>query len=514
MSERHLVSIAKNSLTTAFGNIFVIIVVPITSLLTTNVLGAELFGVYSLVQSWCGFLANFSSLGLNGTNLRFIPRYRALASPERIKGSILWTLKITAAISLMFSLFLFFYSDVFCEVFIHRPESISQDVFDRYIVSAFRFFAPSIFLTAIYLVFQSSLSGLKELRFKVLANDIFGNIFKVLFLILFFSAGTKLYGALASSLIQDLVVLLLSLYFLIKVYPGLTDMNLKSIVKKKELNKFASVLFANSVLSKYTFQMDVLFLGYFCSIKDVGIYALASRLQTLIYMPHYALNSIFGPITAELYAQNNMEEFKKLYRTITKWTFSVSLPIAAIIVLFSEDILHLFGKDFTGAVLIIVIMSVGNLIHDFLGTAGTVIMMTGRIHVNLINSIILSVFNITSYYVLIKEYGIVGAAVANAFSLTIANLLVLFEVRYFVGFYPFRVTLVKPLIGVIFAGGLVLLWKTQVVFDNQYLFLLQIVVLTIVYLLVLYVLRFDEEDRMIINKIFQKIPFLKRIALK
>lgn len=510
--KQNIKKIAKNSLISGVGSIVNLITTPLTSIITTRVLGAELFGIYSLVQSWGALLSNLSSFGLNGTNLRFIPTYKGLGERSKIKGSIFWTLRVSFFASLTFTVFILLFPSWFCELLIHRPETITQEKFDANIVNAFRFYAVSILMTSMYMVMMSSLNGLQEIKYKVLSSEIIGSATKVISLIFFIFFGWDLYAALGSNLVQDGVILCVSFYFLVKVFPELRIPSFKPVYEKKEMNKFAMALFTNSLLSKYTFQLDVIFLGFFTTMRDVGIYTVALRLQPLIYLPHYTISTIFNPLTAELHAGKKFDELKVLYQTVTKWSLTLSLPIFTTVVMFSSEILNIFGKDFSEGIVLVLVMSLGNLLHDFFGLAGNVIMMTGRIKINLINSAIMAVVNFVLYYFLIKYYGIMGAAVGNALSMIILHTITMLEVKYFFGFVPFRKSLYKPVLSILIS---VVLIEATVSFLKlpwyQYTFIIYVFALWLFYIIGLFILKFDDYDRYIIKRIVDKIPLLAKI---
>lgn len=513
--KRNVSKMAKNTLISGLGTAINYATLPLTSVITTRVLGAELFGIYSLVQSWGALLSNISSLGFTGTILRFIPAYKGLGENYKIKGAILWTLRVSFFVSLIITAFILLFPSQFCDLFVHRPDNISQEKFDSNVVNAFRFYAVSIVMTSFYLVFTSSLNGLQEIKYKVLSNEILGSAAKIISLIVFIFFGLDLYAALGSNLVQDAVILSVSLFFLLKVFPELKNPKFKPEYEKKKMNKFAAALFTNSLLSKYTFQLDILFLGFFQSARDVGIYTVALRLQPLIYLPHYTIMTIFGPLVAELHSQNKMEELKRLYQTVTKWSFSFSLPIFSMIVLFSNEILNIFGKDFSEGVIIIFLLSVGNLVHDLLGLSGNVIMMTGRINVNLINSAVMAVVNVVLYYFLIKFYGIAGAAIGNGLSVIIMNLITIVEVRYFLGFTPFTRLLLKPVMSMLISAGLIefILFIYKMPF-YKFTFVIYVIFMWVFYIIGLFVLKFDEQDRFIIKKISSRFSFISRLLPK
>lgn len=506
-----LSKLAKNSLLSGLGNILVLGTVPITSLLTTRMLGAELFGVFSLVQSWCALLANISSLGLNGTNLRFVPGFKGRGDRARIKGSVFWTLQVSLALSVFFFLLIVVFPSQFCDIFVHRPPGMEADTFQTMVGNAFRFSAISVVLTAAYLVGSSTLTGLQEVKYKILANEVWGSIAKILSLVLLLVLGLDLYAALGSNIVQDVIILGLSAFFLRKVFPDVADPAVQPVYERKEMNKFASILFSNSILNKYTFQLDLLFLGYFQAAQQLGIYTVALRLQSLIHMPIYSMMTIFSPMVAELHAQDDRRRISDLYKTVTKWSLSLSLPIFGTLVIFSKHILNLFGKEFTGGIWILAIMGFGNLVHAFLGIAGQITTMTGRVTVNFYNSMVMSVVNVGLYFLLIPTYGMIGAAAGNALANLLINSIMCIEVYVIYGLHPFKVSLYKPVVAFVAAALAAWTVSSIVVLPMiQYTFLAHVVLFWGVYLAILFRLKIDDEDDYVLEKISARLPaFLK-----
>ena len=363
-------------------------------------------------------------------------------------------------------------------------------------------------MTSLYLVMMASLNGLQEIKYKVLSNEIIGSAAKIISLIIFIFFGWDLYAALGSNLVQDAAILCVSLFFLLKVFPELRKSKFKPVYEKREINSFAAALFTNSLLNKYTFQLDILFLGFFNTMRDVGIYTVALRLQPLIYLPHYTISTIFGPLVAELNATGKVEELKELYKTVTKWSFSVSLPVFAILVLFSGEILMIFGKDFSEGKNLVIIMGSANVIHDLVGLSGNMIMMTGRIRINLYNSIVTAFVNIILFPILIYRFGVTGAAWAYFISVVVMDIILISETAFIFQFNPFKKSLYKPVLAIGSAMFLTYIVKLFINWPSPFLLFL-IIILISIYVSALYLLQFDEEDKMVINKIQQKTRIRK-----
>ena len=122
--------------------------------------------------------------------------------------------------------------------------------------------------------------------------------------------------------------------------------------------------------------------------------------------------------------------------------------------------------------------------------------MTGFTKVNLVNSIIIVLINITLNILWIPEFGIIGAAYATFVSMALLGILRIVEVYYFIKLNPFSLKLLKPIIaGVIMA--LVLIYIKPMVLSLHTIVSLIIILLVglLSFFFMLWMLKFDDDDR-------------------
>jgi O-antigen/teichoic acid export membrane protein len=492
----HLKKIAKNAGITAGGNLFTMVTGPLTAVITTRALGPELYGIYSLATYWTNLLADISRLGFGGTLLRFTASYKGEGRVDKIKGAFMFALKISLLVGGALTLGMLVFAEPFCRLVINRPD----------VAPAFRFFSFNILLTAMYGVLLAALTGFQEQRYVVLTRSVISSLVKITTLILLLFLGLKLYAALASSLLQDLVILGLGYFFLIKVFPALKEKSIKPVTEKKELWKFSGTLFTTSIFTKNARQLDLLFLGMFRSLEEVGLYTVALRLQPLIYMPHYTIMQIFGPLVADLHSRGEVQEMKSLYKTVTKWTVSFSLPIFLTIVIFHEPILSIFGKEFRDAALAVLILGIGNAFADTFGMSGQIITMIGKPGINLVNSVVVALLSVIMYLVLIPYHGIVGAAGTYTFSMILINLIRVIQVYLILRIHPFKKSIWKTFTSASIA--LVFLWLLRqdgYYVQNGGLWIVELLFLWSAYVFSTWMMKLDAEDTMILRALKNKI---------
>ena len=109
-----------------------------------------------------------------------------------------------------------------------------------------------------------------------------------------------------------------------------------------------------------------------------------------------------------------MEEMEKMVQQVTKGLGLIGiLPLIGFI-FFGDFVLSFWGEEFSNGYWALLIMSVGQFFNIATGAAGSMLNMCGFEKEQRNISIISAVFNLLANYFLIKNYGLLGAAVATA----------------------------------------------------------------------------------------------------
>jgi O-antigen/teichoic acid export membrane protein len=119
----------------------------------------------------------------------------------------------------------------------------------------------------------------------------------------------------------------------------------------------------------------------------------------------------------------------------------------------------------------------------------------------------MGLLNIVLNYVLILEFGIIGAAVATAGVLGIINIARVVEVYYFEGLMPYSLKVIKPLVAFVLA--LVVMRTVSTRLSGIPLIFAGSVIGTIVFFGALYVFGIETRDKQFIRH--YKDTFLERL---
>lgn len=169
-------------------------------------------------------------------------------------------------------------------------------------------------------------------------------------------------------------------------------------------------------------QTDTLMLGTLLGAKAVGIYSAALKTSLWVHFILSAVNAIFAPLIALLYARGDRQEIQRLVSTIARWMFFPALAIALGLIGFAEPVLQLFGKEFTAAKGALILLIMGQLVNVGAGSVGYLLMLTGYQTQCALVMGISALANVVLNAIGIPWLGIVGAALATAFSMALWNI--------------------------------------------------------------------------------------------
>jgi O-antigen/teichoic acid export membrane protein len=276
----------------------------------------------------------------------------------------------------------------------------------------------------------------------------------------------------------------------------------------RELLGFSTVNWLSTLASTGLLWVDTLLLGVFLSSADVGLYNVATRLITMATFVMPAVNSAFAPRIADLHHRGRTDSLRRVYAVAASWNLRLTVPIFAVLLAFPGELLSLFGKEFTTAAAVTVILAIGKFIVAATGPCGLMLDMSGRPASNMANNIAGLVANVLLNLWWIPRYGIVGSAAAWALSLAVVNLARIVEVWRLMDMLPFDKASLK---GVVAGAGATITGLAV----NRWLgppqdLLIGVPVLGLTYLGLLLVLGGNPEDRLVLGMLTQRLRFRRR----
>jgi len=467
----------------------------VLNIMLGRVLGPEGFGLYALGMSVMGITQSISSLGLSKGVVRFCATDRGKGEKAAVKGTILAALGVSTISSIVVSAIMFVFAEVIAQGIFNEP---GLTLVLKVLALAIPFYVLMGITTSFAVAFR-------RIAYQQQVQNFFRPLITLLFVGTAFLLGFRLAGAVYGVLVSGLLSACLGLYFLWKLFPEILSA-IKPTYKTKRLLIFSLQVLLSGfsyLLLNYT---DRLMLGYFGKASDVGIYAAAGNMAMLLTVILSALLPIASPITADLYSKGNSEALSSVFRTVTRWAFTMTLPIFLIFFFSSQGIMSVYGPEFASGAAVLMILSVGQLVNVGTGPVGMLLEMTGKQKITLYMGLILVVVNIILNLWLIPLFGAIGAALATAMSVTAIFTILLFLVyrmyriqvydRYFI--YPviagIMATIISEMVGK--ATHFILFGSLNII---------EVAIIIIVYCIVLFSLGISKDDKVLLFAIKNKI---------
>jgi len=391
-------------------------------------LGAHLLGIYALGMTIVSITSIFNSLGISQTSVRFVSSYTATQRFDLLRGFLGRSIALLLVCNGILAIAMLLVGPWIAVHFYHSTELAGYMKWFTWIM------AMGVFTT----FFGHVLGGYKHVARRTVINNFIGTSTTILLTVLLVSAGLGLKGYLAAQALTACLLLLLlgALAWRFTPKPARSFSGPLAPVDKEAVS-VATTTLGLALLGFVMTQTENVALGRFRDPHALGVYVLSSAIVAFVCIVLSSVNQIFGPTIADLYAREQHDLLSRMYHTLTKWILGLTLPLAAVIMIFALPIMRIFGHDFEQGWIVLVIGTVGQLVNAGVGSSGTVLYMTGRhrylIWIQAGISLMIVILNV----LLVPSWGIVGAACTAAIANVAVNICYLITVRRVLGLFPY-----------------------------------------------------------------------------
>lgn len=227
-------------------------------------------------------------------------------------------------------------------------------------------------------------------------------------------------------LISTLIALVIGFFSWVQSLPKSQKIG---IVADKIILKSSVPLWGYVVLSQLIQWYSQLVLGIFGNVSDVAILAVSQRISLLVSVMLLAVNHLVAPKFARLFSEKNTRELKKLTVWTVRLLLMVGLPVLAAIIIFPEQILSLFGKEYIDGAKTLIILAIGQLVNITTGSVAFLLSMTKHEKELRNNTLVTVMIIIPVGLYLISSFGLLGAAITTSLSVSLHNVLLAVAVR-------------------------------------------------------------------------------------
>ncbi len=201
--------------------------------------------------------------------------------------------------------------------------------------------------------------------------------------------------------------------------------------------RFSVARALTSILQMAAQRLDIVLVAALSSPIDAALYTAATRFVVIGQMATNALMMATQPRMAGAIARGDLPDVREIYRTTTAWLVALSWPVYLFLIVFAGTLLEIFGQGYDRAAGALALVALAMLVSTAFGMVDTVLAMSGRQTLNLVNTTIGVALQLAIDVALIPHLGVLGAAVGWAVSIVVRNLLGLAMVHVTTGLTPF-----------------------------------------------------------------------------
>jgi O-antigen/teichoic acid export membrane protein len=260
-------------------------------------------------------------------------------------------------------------------------------------------------------------------------------------------------------------------------------------------------------LINYTNQRtEVFFLGLLPTATPVGLYNIAWSLAGTETMFVSSVNAIISPFTSDLSHRRAIGQLESLYKTTAKWAFTGALMVFLVFAFSAPTIMKVFDPAYVAGAGVLIALGLARLVGSATGSAGTVLIMSGRSDLSLMNTIIILATSIGLDWFLIPRYGLAGAALAGALTVILVELLRVVEVWLTLKIHPFMWSFAKPVIAGLVGLAVAYALRAAVGLQSLWIEMVCWAIFSVIYFAIIYLLKLDAGDMLVLSTIRRRIP--------
>jgi len=483
------------------GMLFAYISRFVFGIVVARMIGAEQWGLYALGLTVATIVSTMALLGLQTGVVRYVPIAVRQRDEAGLWGIIQVSIALPALLGLIFATIVFLLAEPLAKQAFNEPD----------LEPVLRLISLSIPLAALITIVSSITRGFKQMQYEVYANNVALSLVKLSLTVGLLIAGLGTMGVVAAHVTASAVTLVLLIYFTHTLFPLNRPLH-TARRSSGELLRFSLPVYLARLINTLGGSFETLVLGFLGMTVGVGVYAAALRLSTVGNLFYLSIVAISSPIISDLHSRGESVQLERFYQTTAKWSVMFNLPVLLTFVLFAEPLLSIFGADFTAGATGLIILAFGSLANAGVGPCGTMINMTGHSKLSFVNSVFFLVTTLGFDLLFIPRWGVTGAALASSLSIALVNILRMLEVFFLFRILPYNWSSLKPVTAGLVATGVTCLINQRLTLNSL---MLQVAagmsILWGIYVLMVILLKFSEEDRLVLNRLRVRLNFKKPI---
>lgn len=398
-------SIKRNSIYNFFGQIIPAICLFISIPFLVKNLGAEIYGIFAIIILIVDYFS-FFDIGLSGAVTKFISEAIGKNEQEKIysiyKKTFLLSIIFSSFAALLYLSLVPYLSRYFLNINQHNRSDIQN---------IFRASSLIVFFVVLKCFFRGILEAYR--RFDII-NTIMVPIFSLaqVFYVVAVLNGKGLLALVLLLSAREAVVCFFYFIFSRKIILNKSQIQIISWREIWKLIKYGSHLSVTRTIGWIMSSFDKFLISSVLTTSAVTYYVVPYGVATKIAIIAGCIAPIIFPVSSELHASNKQALVDFFKKSLGYSLILMALP-TLLLVIFARDILLFWvGPDFMQSVLVLQLLAIGAFFSALSWIFGTLIQGTGHPKLVTIWGVALLPVELLTMYFLMKNIGLIGAAIS------------------------------------------------------------------------------------------------------
>lgn len=398
-------------------------------ILFPRIYSTDQIGLTKIIVAYAALVAQFATLGFNGITIRIFPFFKDSKSDHH---GFLSLAILTGLAGFLLSLGLFL---IFRSRFIEYTSENSA-----LLIEYLNYLIVLIFFQIFFTLFDGYYTALLNSIHGTFLREVFQRILIIIGIGLFYFGLIDFHQFIIvyiASMALPTLIILISLiregHFSLKTdfaflkKPLLTSMGLMALFSI--LNGFST----NIILT-----VDTIMITGMIGLSATGIYASCMIFGMMVSLPSRSILKITNIVSARAWKENNMGAIRNIYEKSCMTLYIIGLLMFIGLWVNIDNVFEILGPNFLSGKWVIFFIGLGSLIDMTTGANSSILGSSPQYKVQTFFLILLVILLILTNLLLIPIYGITGAAIGGALSLSILNLFRFLYLWYKFGLQPFN----------------------------------------------------------------------------
>jgi O-antigen/teichoic acid export membrane protein len=413
----------------------------IQGVLFPRIYSTDQIGLTKIIVAYAALVAQFATLGFNGITIRLFPFFK---DPKSNHHGFLSLALITGLVGFLISITLFL---VFKNWFIEYTSDNSA-----LLIQYLNYLIVLIFFQIFFMLFDSYYTALLNSIHGTFLREVFQRILIMIGIGMFYFDLIDFHQFIIVYIASMALPTLFILFTLIK--RGQFSLSTDFIFLQKPLLRSMGLMALFSILNGFTtniiLTVDTIMITGMIGLSATGIYGSCMIFGMMVSLPSRSILKITNIVSARAWKENDISAIRNIYEKSCTTLFIIGLLMFLGLWANINNVFEILGPNFVSGKWVIFFIGLGSLIDMTTGANSSILGSSPRYKVQSFFLFVLVILLILTNLLLIPRFGITGAAIGGALSLSILNLLRFLYLWYKFNLQPFNLKfLLIAIIGII-----------------------------------------------------------------